>query len=120
MRKTNKRRSRSERRSQQERESKREKILLGTLALAVKGDKGRADKTGKHLLQALGQPAAMSLRENVLLPRRIIVYIAATSIVRLRQGSLDFDREIFLLLFFFAGARKDGQVRRRLLLPRTR
>ena len=78
--------------------------LPGSRALAVKGNKSRADKIGELFLYFLTQSRAVVVRKDVLLPRRAIFaplrrrLLAATGTVGiiLFQGSSDFHRELLL------------------------
>jgi hypothetical protein len=79
------------------RASKKENILPGTLAFVVKGDKGRADKRGEHVLHALAKFLDVLVREDVLLRRRaVLLPIAATIGIRHIQGLLNMLRELLL------------------------
>jgi hypothetical protein len=49
--------------------------LLRSFAFSAKGDKCRADKARKQLLVVLLQFAGVSVRENVLLPRRVVLIV---------------------------------------------
>ena len=83
-------------------------ILPGSLALLVMGDKGRADELGDPLLYVRVQSIAVSVRKDVLLPRRVLILllfasallrgwlIAATGGVMRFHGIADVLRELRL------------------------
>jgi hypothetical protein len=67
----------------------------------MKGDIGRTDKTWKHVYVFLRQILAVLVREHVLVPRRVvpIVHGLATSGIKRVESTLDFERELILLVF---------------------